>query len=98
MHPFDSKIYFVNNNNNIFYFCLKTNSTFKLDIGEKKMPKNIQVFNLCFSLVDFNEMVLIGDYHLIFVNLNGKIGIEIVKKENRIINIHQIIDSKSNFI
>lgn len=97
LHPTRSKVFYINNNNSIFYLCLKTNKTAKLNTGKAKIPRNIQIFNLIFSPRDPSLLRLIGDYHLVKLWFGEAKDLQIFKRDNRIINVRQLVDSDGKF-
>lgn len=97
LHPLQDKVYFVNNNNNVFFYCMKRKITVKVDTGKHSIPRNIQVFNICFSLSDPTRLRLVGDYHIISVDSSETPKVRVERKTERVVNLQQIIDKKSRF-
>lgn len=94
LHPFETKIFYLDSRNRLFTFCLKTKSTFKIDLSEREIPKNLQIYKILGSLHKNGVLLLISDYHVIHVDISKKIS-SIFKKNQKILSIVPVIDTKS---
>ena len=73
---------------------IKTGKTFKVDIGDNKIPHNLQIYNIEFDMFNFNIFSLISDYHIVEINTHNKV-INIQRKNYRIINLISVVNRKS---
>ena len=94
IHPINSEVYYIDNSNQVFYYSLKKKMTFKVDLGSQRIPHNLQIYSIVFSLFQPKSLFLTSDYDVVKVDtLNKKIAI--YKKPTRIMNIISVVDTKS---
>ena len=95
LHPVQAKVFYLDSRNRLFTFCLKTKSTFKIDLSKREIPKNIQVYKILGSLHKSGALMLVSDYQVVYVNISEKESTS-VKKNHKILSIVPVIDRTSD--
>ena len=95
LHPVESRIYYINNANNLFYYSLKEATTHPVVFKSTKIPSNLQINSIIFCLFNCHSIKLISDYDIVHINLLKK-NFRIEHKTHRLINMISVVNVKSN--
>lgn len=97
LHPIKSEIFYLDNSNQLFYYSIKNKTTHKVNLNQNKIPHNLQIYNIEFDMFNFENLMLISDYHVVKIKLDQN-SLKIKKRNNRIINLISIINKNSKII